>query len=279
MMASPASSSSCERVSEPSGTVVSFEDQRPAVEQFVLDIDGWEGPLDVLLMLARNQKVDLAAISILQLAEQYLEFVAHARRIRLELAADYLVMAAWLAYLKSRLLLPPEGGDGEEPSGEELAAHLAFRLQRLEAMRERAAELMSRHRLGRDVFARGMPEGIRVIRRSAYVADLYGLLRAYAAQRARGEAQDYRIRRKPVFTMEDALRRLERLVGYVPDWTSLRQFLPSGLSDRDLSRSALAATFAAALEYARQGKLELRQAETFGPLLIRSRIREAGRDG
>ncbi len=265
-------------MSDPTSTILSFEEPaRPAVEQFVLNIDGWEGPLDVLLMLARNQKVDLAAISILQLAEQYLEFVAAARRVRLELAADYLVMAAWLAYLKSRLLLPDEKNE-DEPSGEELAAHLAFRLQRLEAMRERAAELMSRHRVGRDIFLRGMPEGIRVIRKSQYVADLYGLLRAYATQRARNEVTDYQIRRRPIFTMEDALRRLEMLVGHVPDWTSLRQFLPPELADRSLSKSALAATFAAALEYTRQGKLELHQTETFGPLMIRSRIRAAGQD-
>jgi segregation and condensation protein A len=265
-------------VSEPTGTIVSFEEPaRPAMEQFVLNIDGWEGPLDVLLMLARSQKVDLAAISILQLAEQYLEFIAAARRIRLELAADYLVMAAWLAYLKSRLLLPPEES-GEEPSGEELAAHLAFRLRRLEAMRGRASVLMSRHRVGRDVFLRGMPEGIRVIRKSAYVADLYALLRAYAARKARTEVKDYQIRRRPVFTMEEALRRLERLVGFVPDWTSLRQFLPAGTIDPAMSKSALASTFAAALEYTRQGKLELQQTETFGPLLIRSRVRAAEQD-
>lgn len=266
-------------MSDPSGSVISFEEpSRPATDQFVLNIDGWEGPLDVLLMLARNQKVDLAAISILQLAEQYLEFIAAARRIRLELAADYLVMAAWLAYLKSRLLLPAEES-GEEPSGEELAAHLAFRLRRLEAMRGRASVLMSRHRVGRDVFLRGLPEGIRVIRKSAYIADLYGLLRAYAAQKARNEVNDdYQIRRRPVFTMEDALRRLERLVGFVPDWTSLRQFLPPSMTDKALSRSALASTFAAALEYARQGKLELRQTETFGPLFMRSRVRAAGQD-
>ncbi len=265
-------------MSEPTGSVISFEEPaRPAIDQFVLSIDGWEGPLDVLLMLARNQKVDLAAISILQLAEQYLEFIAAARCIRLELAADYLVMAAWLAYLKSRLLLPAEE-DNDEPSGEELAAHLAFRLRRLEAMRGRASVLMSRHRVGRDVFLRGMPEGIRVIRTSQYVADLYALLRAYATQHARGDVKDYQIRRRPVFTMEDALRRLERLVGHVPDWTSLKQFLPPSMTDKALSKSALASTFAAALEYTRQGKLELQQAETFGPLLIRSRLRAAGQD-
>ena len=266
-------------MSDSTGSVISFEEaSRPAMEQFVLNIDGWEGPLDVLLMLARNQKVDLAAISILQLAEQYLEFIAAARRIRLELAADYLVMAAWLAYLKSRLLLPPDEESGDEPTGEELAAQLAFRLRRLEAMRGRASVLMSRHRVGRDVFLRGLPEGIRVIRKSEYVPDLYGLMRAYAALKARGEVNDYQIKRRPIFTMEDALRRLERLVGFVPDWTSLRQFLPPMNSDRALGKSALASTFAAALEYARQGKLELQQSETFGPLLIRSRARAAGTD-
>ena len=241
-----------------------------SAERLVLNIDGFEGPLDVLLTLARHQKVDLSAISILQLAEQYLAFVAEARKVRLELAADYLVMAAWLAYLKSRLLLPDESED-EEPSGDELAAQLAFRLQRLEAMRERAAELMSRHRVGRDIFLRGQPEGIRVIRHSAYVADLYELLRAYAAQSMRAQATDLRIARKPIFSLEAALERLERLVGDVPDWTSLVQFLPPEIADQGLWRSALASTFVASLEFARQGKIELQQSRPFGDLKMRTK--------
>ena len=239
-------------------------------EPFVLRLDGFEGPLDVLLALARNQKVDLAEISILQLAEQYLEFIAEARRIRLELAADYLVMAAWLAYLKSRLLLPDEEED-EEPTGDELAAQLAFRLQRLEAMRGRAVDLMARHRVGRDVFLRGMPEGIRVIRNSSYIADLYELLKAYALQNQRMSASELHITRSPVVTIEAALERLERLVGQVSDWTSLMAFLPEDFADRHLNRSALASTFTATLEMVRQGRIELRQSETFGPLMLRTK--------
>ncbi len=245
-------------------------------ERLVLNIDGFEGPLDVLLALARNQKVDLSEISILQLAEQYLVFIAEARKVRLELAADYLVMAAWLAYLKSRLLLPEENED-EEPTGDELAAQLAFRLQRLEAMRQRAAELLSRHRVGRDVFLRGQPEGIRVTRNSEYVADLYELLRAYAAQNARVSVTELRMVRTQVFSMEDALHRLEQLVGHVPEWTSLLQFLPEEIKDTGLWRSAVASTFAASLEYARQGKIELQQSQTFGKLMVRTK--DSGTEG
>ena len=240
------------------------------VEQLVLDIDGYEGPLDVLLSLARNQKVDLAQISILQLAEQYLEFVAAVRKVRLELAADYLVMAAWLAYLKSRLLLPDEENE-DEPTGDELAAMLAFRLQRLEAMRERAVELMSRYRLGRDVFPRGAPEGIRVNRHARYDASLYELLRAYAEQNARVSISSLRIVRAPVFTIEDAMARLQRLVGHVPDWTDLLTFLPKDITDPQLKRSALASTFVASLEIVRQGKIELDQSRPFGPLRVRTK--------
>jgi segregation and condensation protein A len=243
------------------------------VEQLVLDIDGYEGPLDVLLGLARNQKVDLTQISILQLAEQYLEFVAAVRRVRLELAADYLVMAAWLAYLKSRLLLPDES-DEDEPTGDELAAMLAFRLQRLEAMRERAVELMSRYRLGRDVFARGAPEGIRVNRKAHYKATLYELLRAYAEQNARVSITSLRIVRAPVFTIEEAMDRLQRLVGQTLEWTDLLAFLPDDITDPQLKRSALASTFVASLEIARQGKIELEQSRPFGPLRMRTKPKD-----
>jgi segregation and condensation protein A len=238
-------------------------------EKLVLDIDGYEGPLDVLLTLARNQKVDLAQISILQLAEQYLVFVAAVRHVRLELAADYLVMAAWLAYLKSRLLLPDEDNE-DEPTGDELAAMLAFRLRRLEAMRERSVELMSRYRLGRDVFPRGMPEGIRVSRRAKYDASLYELLRAYAEQNARVSITTLHLVRAPIFTIEQAMERLQRLVGFVPEWTDLQSFLPTDISDPKLRRSALASTFVATLELARQGRIELDQAKAFGPLRVRT---------
>ncbi|MFN3232214.1 MAG: segregation and condensation protein A [Alphaproteobacteria bacterium] len=258
-------------MADQTSNITLFEPPSPGGgERLVLNIDGFEGPLDVLLALARNQKIDLAEISILQLSEQYLEFIAEARKVRLELAADYLVMAAWLAYLKSRLLLPEENDD-EEPSGDELAAQLAFRLQRLEAMRARAAELMSRHRVGRDVFMRGQPEGIRLIRKSAYIGDLYELLRAYAAQNARAKVSELRISRTPVFSMDDALARLEQLVGHVPEWTSLIQFLPESIKDTGLWRSAVASTFAASLEYARQGKIELQQSQPFGQLMMRTK--------
>jgi segregation and condensation protein A len=240
------------------------------VEKLVLDIDGYEGPLDVLLTLARNQKVDLAQISILQLAEQYLEFIAVLRKIRLELAADYLVMAAWLAYLKSRMLLPDEAEE-DEPTGDELAAQLAFRLRRLEAMRERAVDLMSSYRLGRDVFPRGMPEGIRINRRAKYSATLYELLTAYAQQSARVAISSLHITRAPVYTIEDAMERLERMVGFVPEWTDLQRFLPDDITDPKLRRSALASTFVASLEIARQGRVELEQSEHFGPLRLRTK--------
>lgn len=237
-------------------------------EQLVLNLDGYEGPLDILLALARAQKVDLKQISILQLAEQYLVFVTEARCHRLELAADYLVMAAWLAYLKSRLLLPEEEGE-DEPSGEELAARLAFRLRRLEAMRECAAQLMSRHRLGRDVFARGAPEAVVVSKRSMYDATLYELLKAYAVNRGRAEVSHLRIERAPVYAIEEALKRLAGLIGSALDWTRLESFLPPAAVAGGMARSALASTFAASLEIARRGEIELKQLSTFGPIFIR----------
>lgn len=237
-------------------------------DKLIVDIDGYEGPLDLLLDLARSQKVDLTQISILQLAEQYLDFVEKAREIKLELAADYLVMAAWLAYLKSRLLLPDE--EDEEPSPEELAERLGLQLRRLEAMRERAAELMSRYRLGRDVFPRGMPEGVTVLRHSTYDLSMYELLTAYAVQRGRVDASELHIRRGPVYGIEDAIKRLEQIVGRVPEWTSLQSFLPPEIANPRLSKSALASTFAALLEVAKQGRVELRQAEAYAPLMLRS---------
>jgi segregation and condensation protein A len=254
------------------GEETGWEDLAPAPpgDRLVVDIEGFEGPLDLLLTLARGQKVDLAKISILELVEQYLSFIAEARRVALELAADYLVMAAWLAYLKSRLLLPIEENE-EEPSGEELAARLQFQLLRLEAMRERSAQLMSRNRQGRDVFRRGMPEGVRLIRHSKYELSFYELLQAYAAQQRRREKSSYRVVRQPVYTMEELLHRLEPLMGKAHDWTTLETFLPAEAREPRRRRSAMAASFAAMLEMTRQGKIELRQAAPFTPIYIRRR--------
>jgi segregation and condensation protein A len=253
----------------------SFEEDPPRADagdpqdgRLVLSLDGFEGPIDLLLTLARDQKVDLARISILQLADQYLAFVAQARRVRLELAADYLVMAAWLAYLKSRLLLPEP--DEQEPSGEELAQALAFQLQRLEAMRQAGARLLARPQLGRDVFARGAPEGIRVVARSVYDVSLYDLLRAYADHKRRKEFRTWRIRPLELFSMEDARRRLEEMLGSLPDWSDLVSFVPEAAGGGLASRSALAATFAASLELTKEGQIELRQDGVFAPIFIRT---------
>jgi len=239
-------------------------------DHLVLQIDGFEGPLDVLLTLARAQKVDLAQISILQLVEQYLEFVAEARKIKLELAADYLVMAAWLAYLKSRLLLPKED-DGEEPSAEELAFRLQLRLQRLEAMRDVGARIMARDRMGRDVFRRGRPEGLKVLKRGHYDVTLYELLKAYAENRQKFSITEIRIERRPIYSLEDALERLNGLIGGTFNWAQLADFLPGDMKDKRLRKSALASMFAASLELARQGNADLRQMETFGPIFLRQK--------
>jgi segregation and condensation protein A len=244
---------------------------RLAAEALIVDVEGFEGPLDLLLTLGRTQKVDLRRISVLQLAEQYLHFVEQARTLRIELAADYLVMAAWLAYLKSRLLLPPEPGD-EGPSAEDLAAHLAFQLERLSAMREAAARLMARDRLGRDFFARGLPEGLSQHRRIVYDATLLDLMRAYARIRTRDEFRPFVLDREHVFTMEQALDRMRGLIGYAGDWADLTTFLPEGWDGTPMARrSATAAHFAAVLELAKRGQLSIRQGETFAPIQIRRR--------
>jgi len=221
-------------------------------------------------MLAREQKVDLTKISILGLAEQYLTFIEQAQKLRLEIAADYLVMAAWLAYLKSRLLLPASE-DEEEPTGAELAAALSYQLQRLEAMRTAAETLFARPQLGRDVFARGAPEGIRVVTRSQYDASLFELLQAYGSTQRRHRPTPLRIEQMELFSMDDALGRLAGLVGKVLEWSTLSSFLPSGLKDDLVRRSAVAATFAASLELVRSGKAEIRQDQLFGPIFFRSR--------
>src|SRR5690349_17522693 len=221
-----------------------------------LTLDGWEGPLDLLLNLARAQKVDLHAISILALVEQYLDYLEQAKSLKLEIAADYLVMAAWLAYLKSCLLLPKD--EQADPSPEELAMRLQLRLQRLNAMREAGARLMARDRLGRDVFGRGAAEGLRVVRKAAWQADLYDLISAYGAIRARGEPAIHVVGRRPVMTLEEALLRVERLLGITMEWAAIESFLPE-TQDPEFRKSALASSFVAALELARKGKLEMEQ--------------------
>ncbi|WP_026757793.1 segregation and condensation protein A [Sediminimonas qiaohouensis] len=242
---------------------------RLAAEALIVDVDGFEGPLDLLLSLSRTQKVDLRRISILELARQYLTFVERAKQLRLELAADYLVMAAWLAYLKSRLLLPPDPEE-EGPSGEEMAAHLAFQLERLQAMRDAAAKLMARDRLGRDIFARGLPEDMTRIRKVRYTATLLDLMQGYARLRTRDEFRPYVMDRDAVFTMEEALDRLRGLIGYSADWTDIAGFLPDGWTeDPSRRRSATASTFAASLELVKEGSVELRQSETFAPIQMR----------
>jgi segregation and condensation protein A len=244
------------------------------VDDFVVDVDGYEGPLDVLLNLAKTQKVDITQISILQLANQYLAFIEKVQARNLELAADYLVMAAWLAYLKSRLLLPAPPGD-EEPSGAEMAAMLAFQLQRLEAMKEAGARLLARPRLGRDFLARGNPELVESGTNSVFEVTLYDLLRAYAVQQGKQEASTLRIAPTDLYSIEDAVRRLRGLIGDLPDWTMLSGFLPVGLRDELLMRSAIASTFVASLELARLGQVELRQSDPFSVVYVR-RIRSAG---
>jgi segregation and condensation protein A len=242
---------------------------RRAAEALIVDVEGFEGPLDMLLTLARTQKVDLRRISVLHLAEQYLAFVERAKALRIELAADYLVMAAWLAYLKSRLLLPPDPAD-EGPSGEDLAAHLAFQLERLEAMRNAAARLMGRDQKGRDFFVRGIPEDIARIRQVKYTATLLDLMQAYARIRTRDDFRPYVFDREALYTMEEALERMRGLLGFAGEWVDLVSWLPEGWErDPVRRRTATAAHFAASLELVKQGALELRQTETFAPIQIR----------
>ena len=245
--------------------------ERAASEPALLvDVAGFEGPLDLLLHLARNQKVDLARISIQALAEQYLAFVERVRVLRLELAADYLVMAAWLAFLKSRLLIPQQPGE-DGVSGEEMAAVLQFRLKRLEAMRDAAARLVNRNRLGRDVFARGLPELVIVERRNEYSASLYDLLTAYASQRQRRAITNVTIAKRGVWSLKQAREVLTRMFGELTDWTALDSFLIRYLASEEERATAIASSFAATLEMVREGEIEMRQAEAFAPLYMRSR--------
>jgi segregation and condensation protein A len=249
-----------------------FEDDGLPAERLegslVLDLEGYGGPIDVLLQLAREQKVDLTRISILALADQYLEFVRRARRLHLELAADYLVMAAWLAYLKSRLLLPEPDGE-DEPSGAELAAALRYRLQRLEAMQRAGETLVARPQLERDVFARGAPETLAVVTETAYQVSLYELLKAYGETRGRGRVSALHIAQSALYSVDDALHRLNRMLGETLGWRTLAAFLPADLRGGLVWRSALSSTFAASLEMCREGKLQIRQDGAFGPIYLR----------
>ncbi|RYG92316.1 segregation/condensation protein A [Loktanella sp. IMCC34160] len=255
--------------------VVSVSD-RLAAEALIVDVGAYEGPLDLLLMLARTQKVDLRQISILALAEQYLTFVEKAKQLRLELAADYLVMAAWLAFLKSRLLLPPDPSE-EGPSGEELAAHLAFQLERLEAMRDHAAKLMARDQKDRDFFARGITEDVTRVRRITYTATLLDLMQGYARLRTKDEFRPFVMDRDAIFTMEQALDRMRGLIGFAGDWTDIASYIPDGWdADPQRRRSATASTFAASLELAKEGRVEIRQSETFAPIQLRRKTTPDG---
>ncbi|WP_133486338.1 segregation and condensation protein A [Aliiroseovarius marinus] len=248
--------------------------ERLAAEALIVDVEGFEGPLDLLLTLSRTQKVDLRKISVLELSVQYLAFVERARHLRIELAADYLVMAAWLAFLKSRLLLPPDPSE-EGPSGEELAAHLAFQLERLQGMRDAAAKLMARDQLGRDFFARGVPEDVTRVRRVTYTATLLDLMQGYARIRTKDEFRPFVMDRDAVMTMEQALDRMRGLINYAGDWTELTSYLPEGWEVEPAKRrSAMAANFAATLEMAKRGELELRQGDTFAPIQIRRKTHD-----
>ncbi len=252
----------------------SYVSARASQHELVLNLDGYEGPIDLLLTLSREQKVDLTKISILQLANQYLEFLEQARDLRIEIAADYLVMAAWLAFLKSRLLLPSVKGEEEEMSAAEMAARLAFQLQRLEGMRNAGKKLFERPQLGRDFFKRGSPEQMKIVRTSVFEVSLFDLLRAYGSTRERENISALRIDPTKLYTTEKALDWLRQVIGKAPDWTTLEKFLPPGLGSGIIRRSAMAATFAATLEMVKAGEASLRQSKAFGPLYLKSGKRE-----
>jgi segregation and condensation protein A len=261
----------CLRTATTNGYYVAVEEdfeERPVrqSDELNLTLDGWEGPLDLLLNLARAQKVDLTQISILQLVEQYLTYLAEARALKLEIAADYLVMAAWLAYLKSCLLLPKD--PEQDPSPEEIALRLQIRLQRLDAMREAGARLLGRDRIGRDVFLRGAPEGLRLIRKAAWQVREFDLFAAYGAVRARTQPAMHVVHARSVMTLDEAIERVAKMIGMALDWTLLETFLPV-TEDWQLRRSALASSFLAALELARRGRLDIAQDEPFAPIRLK----------
>lgn len=248
----------------------SLEDMHAHSDAFVVDVEGFEGPLDLLLALARTHRIDIAKVSILALVEQYLAFIAEVQKLKIELAADYLVMAAWLAYLKSRLLLPREEEHPDTASAEDLAQRLAFRLMRLDAMRNAAAQLMTRQRLGRDVFARGQPENVSVTKETRHTAEVYDLLKAYGELRKRNVRLVHVVKARKVWSIKDARVRLEKLVGATAgDWRQLDLFLGQYLPKGEEERTALASSFGATLEMAREGLVELRQDEPFAPIYMR----------
>jgi segregation and condensation protein A len=247
--------------------------EEDVIESLIVDVDGYEGPLDILLTLARSQKVDVRKISVLMLAEQYLKFIKEAKELRIELAADYLVMAAWLAFLKSRLLLPADPSD-EGPSGEELAAYLAFQLERLGAMRTHAAKILARDQLGRNFFARGMEENVQRRKSITYQASLLDLMQAYARIKTKDDFKPFVFERNSILTMEQALDRMRHLIGHALKWSDLSSFLPEGWDvDPQRLRSATASTFAAALELAKYGLVELEQKNSFAPIKLRKRVK------
>lgn len=253
-----------------SDTTASDVQTRLAAEALIVDVDGYEGPLDLLLTLSRTQKVDLRQISIYELARQYLSFVDKAKELRIELAADYLVMAAWLAFLKSRLLLPPDPKE-QGPTGEELAAHLAFQLERLQAMRDVSARLMARDQLGRQFFARGQEQSVRQVKTVTYTANLLDLMQGYARIRTKDEFRPFVMDRQSVFTMEEALERMRSILGFTGEWTDMLSYLPDGWhQDPVKRRSATAATFAASLQLVKEGKMAMRQDAIFDPIELRS---------
>ncbi|OYW55196.1 MAG: segregation/condensation protein A [Hyphomicrobium sp. 32-62-53] len=251
------------------------ENAPSAAEAFIVDVEGFEGPLDLLLALARTQKVDLAHVSILALVEQYLTFINEAQRLKLEIAGDYLVMAAWLAFLKSRLLLPKEKTEDGQETAEEMAQKLSFRLARLEAMRNAMAHLMTRKRLGRDVFPRGMPEGVKTVRDTEWTAQIYDLLKAYADQRRRTVKVSHVVKARKVWSIKDARTRLEKLVGQTTGlWTQLDLFMHHYLPETapaEEQKTVVASSFGATLEMAREGYVELQQEAPFAPLYVRKR--------
>jgi segregation and condensation protein A len=261
-----------------SAEILSFETGLPAEvvpddePSLVVDVEGYEGPLDLLLALARQQKVDLHKISILALADQYLIFIEAARKIRLELAADYLVMAAWLAFLKSRLLLPDTTVPGEGPSAEDMATALANRLRRLEAIREASNRLMTRPQLNRDIFPRGVPESIAEVKHPKFTATLYDLLSAYATQRQARVLTRVHLAKRTVWSLSEARASLERLVGMAEDWSRLDEYLLAYVTDPAQRATMMASSFAAALELVREGTLDLSQQEAFAPLYFRKHI-------
>lgn len=242
----------------------------PLVDALIVNLDGYEGPLDVLLELARTQRVDLRKISMLGLVEQFLAFVEAAKSRNLELAADYLVMAAWLAYLKSKLLLPVAENAGDEPTADEMAAHLAFQLQRLDAMRKSTQALFDLPRLGVNVFARGMPEGVRIKRKAEWRADLLDLLKAYAQQRISAFDRTYRLDPPKVYSIEEARARISRMLGSIPEWIDFRSLAPPREIDAPAS-SVVASALNAALEFAKNGRLDMRQLEPFGVIYVKNR--------